>query len=190
MIMLPGDALAALHGLPLQSLTNIPKLKGIYALVDHEHHFRYIGSTKGRDFHNRIHSRHTTGTEENSHKFSWAYNTGRMYRGPKGDDEELMRDRQAAKDLRTLFIRKHCRAVWMPLEGTRQEIEELEHSMVWLAPIETVQWNKQRVKSSPPPEPTELVDALIEELGIDPLTKARLERQAERYRVAIRKAAA
>ena len=44
--------------------------------------------------------------------------------------------------------------------------------------------------SDPPPEPTALVDALNDELGIDTLTKARLKRQAERNRDAVEQAAA
>lgn len=182
--MTPTDALVALHALPLQRIANIPRHKGIYALADHEHRFRYIGSTEGKDFRDRIQNRHATGTEANSHKFSWAYNTGRMYRGPKDPDKNLMDDRHAAKQLRNAFIRKHCRAVWMPLQGSRAEIEELEHAMIRIAPLEAVLWNRERTQCDPPPEPSELVDVLIAELGLDAVTRARLERQAHRFRKA------
>ena len=183
--MTPQDALTALHSLPLQRLTGIPKEKGIYALADHAHRFRYIGSTEGEDFRGRIQNRHTTGSEANSHKFSWAYNTGRMYRGPESPDPEIMADRKAAKDLRTDFIRAHCRAVWMPLPGTRAEIEALEHAMVAIAPAETVLWNRQRFKADPPPEPADLVDRLVRDLGLGPDTITRIDRQAARWRAAL-----
>ncbi|MDK3075898.1 hypothetical protein QO034_22860 [Sedimentitalea sp. JM2-8] len=183
--MTPHEALATLHALPLQRLVGIPTEKGIYALADHEHRFRYIGSTEGRDFRDRIQNRHVTGSESNSHKFSWAYNVGRMFRGPKSRDPEIMADRQAAKDLRTAFIRKHCRAVWMPLTGTRPEIEALEHAMVAIAPPETVQWNRERFHVAPPAEPAALVDGLIAELGLQLSTRARLERQARRHRLSL-----
>lgn len=179
------DVLAALHALPLRPLVNIPREKGIYALADHMHRFRYIGSTEGQDFHQRIQNRHVTGTEGHSHKFSWAYNTGRMYRGPKGADPELMADRKAAKNLRTAFIRKHCRAVCLPLQGRREDIEALEREMIRIAPLETVLWNRERTHSDPLAEPVALVDALISELGLDATTQARLDRQAARHRRSI-----
>lgn len=178
------QVLASLHAQPLQPLKSIPKQKGIYALADHEHCFRYIGSTESKDFHDRIQNRHATGTETHSHKFSWAYNTGRMYRGPKSSDPEIMADRQAAKRLRNAFIRKHCRAVWMPLPGTRAEIEALEHAMIDIAPLESVLWNRERTHALPPPEPEALVNDLIIELQYDRHTLDRLERQAQRYRAA------
>lgn len=180
--MTAKDLLAALHALPLQLLANVPKEKGIYALADHTQEFRYIGSTGSQDFHRRIQNRHVTGSEDHSHKFSWAYNTGRMYRGPESSDPELMADRATAKRLRTAFIRRHCRAVWMPLPGDRAEIEALEHEMIQLAPLETVLWNRERIRCDPLPEPVTLVDVLIADLGFDAMSKVRLERQAERYR--------
>ncbi|WP_167648822.1 hypothetical protein [Mameliella alba] len=180
--MTPQEAIITLHGLPLNQLVNIPKEKGIYALADHELRFRYIGSTEGKDFRDRIQNRHITGTESNSHKFSWAYNVGRMYRGPKSSDKEVMADRHAAKQLRNAFIRKYCRAVWMPYSGNRIEIETLERAMIEIAPLERVLWNRERIHVSPPPEPRHLVDDLISQLRLDVETRKRLERQELRHR--------
>lgn len=183
------EALEKLHALPLQPLRGIPRLKGIYALADHEHIFRYVGSTGDKDFRDRIQNRHVAGSEANSHKFSWAYNTGRMYRGPRTEDREIEADRKAAKDLRRAFIRKHCRAVWLPLDLDRGQIETLEREMIRLAPAENAQWNRERFQIDPPGAPDALVDALIAELGLRNETLARLDRQAERYAMACARAA-
>lgn len=62
-------------------LDRLPHDRGIYTLHDHTGTIRYTGITKSVDsgFYDRIHNRHVTGSEGRSHKFSHAYNTGRMW---------------------------------------------------------------------------------------------------------------
>jgi hypothetical protein len=63
-------------------LEDLPDDHGIYALRDHVGQIRYIGVTASKQvgFHNRINGRHVTGSEGRSHKFSHAYNIGRIWR--------------------------------------------------------------------------------------------------------------
>lgn len=179
--MTPEEAVQRLHALPLRELRGVPQETGIYALADHEHRFRYIGSTGDADFRARVQNRHVTGTEGRSHQFSWAYNIGRMFRGPKSANPDVERDRAEAKTLRTAFIRRHCRAVWMPLPGSRTELEALEHAMIRVAPREAVLWNGMWRVPSPVVEPRDLVDRLISDLGLSAAAIARLDRQAARH---------
>lgn len=60
-------------------------------------------------FYCRIYKRHVTGSEERSHKFSHAYNTGRIWRDKRDRGTGAM----TAKSLRRLFVRRHCRATFL-----------------------------------------------------------------------------
>lgn len=180
-----ADAVEKLHAMPLQEIRTAPKLPGIYALADHEHRFRYIGSTEGKDFDNRVKNRHVTGSEENSHKFSWAYNCGRMYRGPETNDPQIERDRKAAKNLRTAFIRRYCRAVFWHIDAPAVDLLRLEKDMIWAAPLETVLWNRERIKTDPYPEPTLALNAFLADFPLQPDVSKSIARQHERYKAMI-----
>lgn len=170
-------ALATLLNLPLQRLQDAPHEPGLYVLADHEGRHRYIGSTAGKTFHDRIYRRHATGSENTSHKFSWAYNVGRMWR----DRDEPDADGREAKALRTAFVRAYCRATWLPLSKERPELETLERAVINAAPAGVTAWNDRRGAVSPMREPTSLVDALIDSLGLSPERRAALDRQAARF---------
>ena len=73
--------------------------RGIYGLVDHTGIVRYIGSTSepAENFRKRIHQRHRTGSETNSHYFSNKYNCGRMWR-----------DRRPSRAIRTRRSPRIC----------------------------------------------------------------------------------
>lgn len=153
--------------------------RGIYGLIDHDQHLRYIGCTtrEAENFRKRIHQRHRTGSETHSHYFSKIYNTGRMYRDrltQQGDP-----DAKIAKDLRSAFIAEYCRAVYVPLEASELEILALEASTIAIAPSENILWN--RATTLVYPEPTELVDRLVTKLGYSGDHIAALERQQARF---------
>lgn len=153
--------------------------RGIYGLIDHNQHLRYIGCTtrEAENFRKRIHQRHRTGSETHSHYFSKIYNTGRMYRDrltQQGDPNAKI-----AKDLRSAFIAEYCRAVYVPLEASELEILALEASTIAIAPPENILWN--RATTMVYAEPTELVDRLITELGYSGDQTAALERQRVRF---------
>jgi DNA polymerase-3 subunit epsilon len=90
--------------------------RGIYGLIDHTGHLRYIGYTtkEAENFRKRIHQRHRTGSETHSQYFSKIYNCGRMYRNRL--TQQAHPDAKIAKDLRSAFIAEHCRAVYVPLD--------------------------------------------------------------------------
>lgn len=157
--------------------------RGIYGLIDHDQHLRYIGCTtrEAENFHKRIHQRHRTGSETHSHYFSKIYNTGRMYRDrltQQGDP-----DAKIAKDLRSAFIAEYCRAVYVSLEAIELEIMALEAATIAIAPLENIRWN--RATTLIYPEPTELVDALIAKLGLSRREIEALERQRLRFDYAV-----
>ena len=66
-------------------LAELPNDHGVYGLVDHVGSIRYIGVTESpaMGFWRRIFQYHVTGSEGRSHKFSQAYNVGRMWRSRK-----------------------------------------------------------------------------------------------------------
>jgi DNA polymerase III epsilon subunit-like protein len=153
--------------------------RGIYGLFDHTGAFRYIGSTSSASetFRKRIHQRHRTGSESTSHYFSRMYNTGRMWR--QRNDPATKADGDIAKALRNAFIARHCAAVWVPLPD-HADIAGLEAQVIALAPQDMIAWNRRGM--DPYEEPTELVDALIEELDLSPFERAALGRQLARSR--------
>lgn len=105
------------------NLTDLPEEFGIYALWDHERKIRYIGSTpkNTEGFRTRIYSKHATGSEGRSHKFSQAYCVGRIWRyckklhDPAANREQSAADTNAAKKLRNAFIRRYCAASYVSI---------------------------------------------------------------------------
>ena len=157
-------------------LDALPRDHGIYALHDHTGSIRYIGITKADKygFHGRINNRHVSGSESRSHKFSHAYNTGRMWRA-KRDDRA---DAGAAKHLRTAFIRRYCRATFVTVPPTFWgELLRLEIAVQAIAPQGMLDWGGKRGFAFLP-EPKELVDALLDELRFSLDQRAAIERQA------------
>jgi hypothetical protein len=157
-------------------LDALPRDHGIYALHDHTGSIRYVGITKGDryGFYGRINNRHVSGSESRSHKFSHAYNTGRMWRAKKDDRA----DAGVAKHLRTAFIRRHCRATFVIVQPTLWgELSRLEIAVQALAPEGMLDWGGKRGFASLS-EPKELIDALLDELRFSPDQRAAIERQA------------
>jgi hypothetical protein len=169
------------------ALENLPDEYGVYALVDHSGQVRYFGVTAatGGGFRVRINNKHVTGSGGYSHKFSHAYNTGRMWRsrGPCALQES--RDAKAAKRLRAVFCRKHCKAAYfsVPLSGAGRdyfgELTALEKQIQSIAPPSMRRW--ERLHFTAEDEPKEMVDALIDELGYSAELRRALERQAELF---------
>ncbi|WP_127754366.1 hypothetical protein [Devosia sp. 1566] len=149
--------------------------RGIYALIDHEGRISYIGSTSAanENFRKRIHARHRTGSETYSHYFSKVYNCGRMYRCRLSQQGHP--DADTAKRLRSLFVLEYCRAVYVPIDGSKPEIERLEAEVIKLAPASHTRWN--RATGLTYPEPSDLVDALIEKLRLGLPEREAVERQ-------------
>lgn len=154
--------------------------RGIYGLVDHSGQLRYIGSTSVADenFRKRIHHRHRTGSETHSHYLSKVYNCGRMWRDrltQQGDP-----DAKIAKDLRSGFIAEYCRAVYVPIVGTKAEIEALEAAVVRIAPPDCVRWNRSTKLTYP--EPVDLVDEWMDRIRFSMAQREAVERQDLRSR--------
>jgi hypothetical protein len=157
-------------------LSDLPQEHGIYALHDHTGAIRYIGITKADKygFRGRINNRHVSGSEGRSHKFSHAYNTGRMWRAKR----DSRPDAASAKLLRTAFIRRHCRATFVDVPRTLWSgLLELETAVKAMAPQGMDDWGVKRdfVCLS---EPKDLVDALLNELPFTFDQRVAVERQA------------
>lgn len=153
------------------------RVSGIYTLYDHELRPAYIGETT--DFRDRIYSKHASG-DGNSHKFSSAYNAGRMFHARK-DPRTCGKDGKVAKALRTAFAREFCRAVILEIPGlTRDELRQIEAQVLGLAPSEAKRWNDSRALAAS--EPFELVDQLLQDLDWDQTRLGAIERQANRWR--------
>jgi hypothetical protein len=180
----PDDMMILDPSIVLRNLTTgdpvrldaLPREHGIYALHDHTGAIRYVGITKADryGFRGRISSRHVSGSESRSHKFSHAYNTGRMWRAKKDDRP----DASLAKQLRVAFIRQHCRATFVIVPSTLWgELPRLEIAVQAMAPEGMLDWGGRGgfVCLS---EPKELVDALLDELRFTPDQRAAVERQA------------
>lgn len=151
--------------------------RGIYGLIDHAGQIRYIGSTSAdaESFRKRIHQRHRTGSETHSHYLSKVYNAGRMWRCRLSQQGHA--DAKIAKDLRSAFIAEYCRAVYVPIQGTKAEIERLEAQVIALAPAACTSWNRSTKLTYA--EPTVLVDELMNRLRYGPSERAAVERQRE-----------
>lgn len=123
-------------------LDELPKDKrGIYALFDHANILRYIGMTAAkRGFYERIYIRHTTGSEGMSHSFSTQYCFGPMWshdamlKPSLEEDAELAKkfsqageaenssDAEIAVKYKHCFIRKNCRATYVPIPLDAAEV--------------------------------------------------------------------
>lgn len=171
------DILARLVDQNPYRLTELPLERGVYLLRDHTGKARYIGSTEGKTFRDRINSRHVTGSEENSHKFSRAYNTGRMWRA-KRDDRA---DARTARRVRQAFIRRYCGAAVVPMPDlSATDLADLENRLIARAPASLQSWNGRR-SIRPFDEPVNLLDALLNELDASAETRAALDRQAKLF---------
>lgn len=174
----PATCLDLLASQELKPLDSLPETQGIYALADHRGVLRYIGMTANDSFRKRINSRHVAGSEGNSHKFACAYNVGRMWYGKKcgGQNPE---DGGLARRLRQVFIRRHCRAAYVPLQLGKAELQTLESGILSIAPTEMRDWNGKRFWSEL--EPRELVESLLEDLQWSAANREAIERQAKLY---------
>jgi hypothetical protein len=172
----PATCLELLASQELKSLDDLPETQGIYALADHRGALRYIGMTAKDSFRKRINSRHVTGSEGNSHKFACAYNVGRMWYGKKCSEQDPV-DGGLARRLRQIFIRRHCRAAYVPLQLKKAELQTLESGVLNIAPIGMRDWNGKRFWSEP--EPRDLVGSLIVDLGWSAADREAIERQAK-----------
>jgi hypothetical protein len=157
-------------------LEAVPREHGIYALHDHAGAIRYIGITKSDKygFYGRINIRHVSGSEGRSHKFSHAYNAGRLWRAKKDDRPDAL----LAKQLRTAFIRRYCRATFLSLPTVLwDELPRLEIAVQAIASEGMFDWGGKRGFVSLP-EPKELVDVMLDELCLTIDQRAAVERQA------------
>jgi hypothetical protein len=149
---------------------------GVYALYDHEHRPAYIGlSTNLR---RRIWNNHAA-ADGNSHKFSTAYNAGRMFHCRK-NPSSCPTDGPVAKKLRTLFAREFCRAVIYPLPGfSKRDLDPVEAALRSMAPAQATRWND--IKALDAREPAELVDQLLTALNWNAVQRDAIQRQAARH---------
>ena len=88
-------------------------------------------------------------------------------------------DAKIAKDLRSSFIAEYCRAVYYPIDGSKQEIEAQEAAVILIAPVESVRWNRSTTLTYP--EPVELVEKLLNKLGFTAPQREAIERQKIRW---------
>jgi hypothetical protein len=174
------ECVEALKNQKLRKIDDLPDAIGVYALTDHLGDIHYIGITAADSFRDRIYSRHVNGSEERSHKLACNYNIGRMWRDRKSADH-VPHDAQIAKDLRREFIRRHCLAACVPLDLRKPALEALEKEIFAIVPSDMISWNATRIRVNCLPEPRDLVDALIEELGISLDERAALDRQAKLF---------
>jgi hypothetical protein len=181
----PSIVLETLTSSPPVRLHDLPSLNGIYALRDHCGEIRYIGVTGKNDkgFRGRVNNRHVTGSEGRSHKFSHAYNTGRMWRSRDGHPLQILADAVAAKTLRTQFIRRHCRATYFVIEREGldpltffRRLQDLEALVQEAAPPPMRSWEGKDF--SPVEEPKILVDAILKDLRWSPWDRMAVDRQA------------
>jgi hypothetical protein len=140
----------------------------------------YIGVTAAVSFRDRIYGRHVNGSEERSHKLACNYNIGRMWRNRKCVDY-VAQDAKVAKDLRREFIRRYCFAGCVPLNQSKPALEALEKEIFKVAPPEMISWNSTRKRVNRLPEPRDLVDALVQELGLTSTEVEAIERQAKLF---------
>jgi len=176
MILDPASVFRTLATRDPVRLDEVPFEHGIYALHDHAGMIRYVGITRKdkRGFYGRINERHVGGSESRSHKFSHAYNTGRMWRAKKDNRPDAL----MAKALRREFARRYCRATFVTVPPTLfGELSRLEIDVQAAAPAGMLDWGSKR-SFMPLSEPTELVDALLDELFYSAHDRAAVERQA------------
>lgn len=174
---IPEDALVQLTtSTPLQ-LDALPETPGLYALYDHEGQIRYLGMA-AKDLRDRIFRRHVGG-DDNSHKFSSAYNAGRMWHDRKHPVSDPL-DGKIAKQLRREFAKATCQAAVLRLPNwSTEELFRLEEDIRALAPREMQIWNDRRQLH--PSEPTAALNAFLKELKWPDDKIAAINRQAERW---------
>jgi hypothetical protein len=173
------EALTSREPVALEKLTNE---YCIYALFDHAGQIRYFGATAAKNggFKMRIYSKHVTGSEGRSHKFSHAYNAGRMWRSRAKLSSQDSRDAKVAKRLRTIFCRRFCKATSYAMPASNvgpnyfSELTALETLVQSIAPLSMRRWEGLQFDAEA--EPKELVDALINELGYSSESRRALER--------------
>lgn len=180
----PKAILLALQQQAPIKLASLPDEHGVYALIDHTGLIRYVGVTESSamGFRRRIYQYHVTGSEGRSHKFSQAYNTGRMWRSRSANNQQAPAYAKLAKSLRTTFCRTFCKAAYFSV--TRDECPEnffgflthLEREVQRLAPTSMRQWEGIHFPSVP--EPVALVDRLIESLNLSQAEREALDVQA------------
>jgi len=182
----PSGALELLTTSSSITLSSLPSCHGIYVLESHDSKLSYIGETGGSGFRGRIWGYHTTGSEERSHKFSQAYNTGRLWRCRKRHPLYALQkpsDAKVTKDLRALFVRRNCRAKicvinnpGLPKSEFLAQLKALESSVKSIALPAMLVWDGKYFPAEA--EPTDLVDALIDELALPLEKRHALQRQA------------
>ena len=127
---------------PKEPLGDMPVCQGIYALADHDGVLRYVGRTE-QGILSRVNRYHVTGTR-NSHKYSCAYNCGKMFH-----DQRIANSQQngtIAKKLRTHFIRTKCTAIAFTLPDiTLHELKDLEEDVIAGMPTQATSWNNRTV---------------------------------------------
>ncbi|MET3892707.1 hypothetical protein ABIE41_003783 [Bosea sp. OAE506] len=175
MTLSPAAVLRHLTMIEPSRLDVLPNQHGIYALHDHGGDIRYIGITSSAQsgFFDRIHNRHAAGSEGRSHKFSHAYNVGRMWRAKRDDGA----DARLAKRLRNTFIRRHCRASFLPVDALPVDLRNLEAAVQSLASEDMLAWGRRRHFTAMA-EPVELVDETLDELRFSREQRLAVERQA------------
>lgn len=180
--MTPHDLLSALHSSTPVPLDHLPSLSGIYALYDTDGIMRYIGSTQ--DFRDRIWSRHVTGTEGCGHKFSTEMNQHLFYVDRDTLDHHRWRA-DAVREVRARFIRQHYRASFVPVVGTKAELEAIERAVHAIADPENILWNDRRTPS------TRLKGGIVKLLidfmkteAVTPLQRGAMQTQAALWRKA------
>jgi hypothetical protein len=140
------ECVEALENQKLRKIDDLPGTVGMYGLTDHLGDIHYIGITAAGSFRDRIYSRHVNGSEERSHKLACNYNIGRMWRDRKSADY-VPHEAKIAKDLRREFIRRHCLAACVPLNGTKQALETLEKEIFAIVPPDMISWNATTTSS-------------------------------------------
>ena len=173
----PAEILKRLRycsGVELEALLSS---SGMYALRNHSGVMQYLGIAHSEGFRVRIRNKHATGSEDRSHKFSAAYNSGRLWRDRHNGCRE---DGSIAKRLRNRFILRHCTASFVEISdyADKAALELIERNVIALASSTEITWNG---KFRAVEEPVELVDQLISEVRLSPADLAALERQKQRF---------
>ena len=185
------DASINYHKLTTQrpvTLDQLPKDEsGIYLLWNHLGEACYPGCTVTDGFHERG-RKHTSGSDSSSHKFTQAYNTGRIWTfnhkihpADAGRAQDIQ-DAKLARELRQLFIREHCRVTYFALsqlackETTKKLFHKLEAEVKAEIPAGMRVWETNRF--APMEEPMGLVDEL---LAKHPHLRDAAERQGRIY---------
>ena len=169
------------------ALADLPNDHGVYGLVDHTGAICYIGVTESpaMGFWRRIYQYHVTGSEGRSHKFSQAYNTGRMWRSRKGHADQLAVNAKLAKSLRTRFCRTYCKAAYVAIPNDTtsgsffQYLTRIEGQVQQIALPSMRSWEGIGFVSVE--EPADLVDELIAKAGYSTNELGGLEAQSLLY---------